>query len=157
MLCTPVAVGVGVTWPLTLAGQHNLLTACLTLYLLHWWVRLLGDKSDMLCGEVFNVTVHIHMYVCVRVLVCVCVCVRVRVRVCVCVCSCILNTTKLVLIRSCILYGGDLNGTLTLGDDEAVCSSPHMAHCTHSDNIALSRYKWSQSQNWPLFFSPSVL
>ena len=74
---------------------------------------------------------HTHVRVCVCVLACMCVCL------------CILNTTKLVIIRSCILCGGDLNGTLTLSDDEGVCSSPHMhmAHCMRSDNIALPGYK----------------
>ena len=59
---------------------------------------------------------------------------------------------------SCILCGGDLNGTLTLSDDdEGVCSSPHMhmhtaytvrlLHCQDTNEVIHSRTEPSSSRH----------
>ena len=65
------------------------------------------------------------------------------------------NIAKFLLIHSCILCGGDLNGTLTLGDDEGVCSSPHMhtahtvvtLHCQGTNEVVHNRIDPSSSHH----------
>ena len=86
-----------------------------------------------MCGELLCLVVQIRVLVCVFAYVhmhlygCMLICTYVYI----CVCPSILNTARCTLIHNCILCGGDLNGTLTLGDDEGVCSSPHM-HVAHT-------------------------
>ena len=79
MWCTPVPVGVGVvtlafhtSWP----TQSSACLYNLTLYLLHWWVRLLGDMSDR------------------GLRACLCACAYMLM------CPCIFCTAKLVLIHT---------------------------------------------------------